>query len=284
MFRNYLKTAIRNLLRNRTYAAINISGLAIGIAACLLIGIYILHELSFDRFHSKADRIARVTMEYSHGDGERKVALTGTKAGPEFTRVFPEVEAYTRTMKSIRVVKYEGQSFEEKNILYVDSAFLTMFSFPLIAGEAATALNSPDKIVLTRSTAQKYFGSADPIGKILRIGDTRDFMVTGVVENPPVNSQIRFDFLTSFTSLNASKVEKWWEANYITYLQLSPKVDINTVQSRLAAHMKKVSAEELKMEGGNYLTFHLEPLTSVHLHSALDGFEPNNNITYISLE
>ena len=123
MFRNYLKTAIRNLLRNRTYAAINISGLAVGIAACLLIGIYILHELSFDKFHSKADRIARVTMEYSHGDGESKVALTGTKVGPEFTRVFPEVEAYTRTMKSIRVVKYEGQSFEEKNILYVDISF-----------------------------------------------------------------------------------------------------------------------------------------------------------------
>jgi putative ABC transport system permease protein len=281
MFRNYIKTAIRNLLRNKTYAAINISGLAVGIAACLLIGIYILHELSFDKFHAKADRIVRVTMDYNAGDAESKVALTGTKVGPEFTRVFPEVEAYARTMKSTRIIKYEGQAFEEKNFLYVDSAFLTMFSFPLIAGEAATALNSPDKIVVTRATAQKYFGAADPIGKILRIGDTRDFMVTGVVENPPMNSQIKFDLIASFTSLNASKVEKWWEANYITYLQLSPKADINNLQSRVAAHMKKVSTDELKMEGGNYLTYHLEPLTSVHLHSALDGFEPNNNITYI---
>ena len=117
MFKNYLKTAFRSLLRNRTYAAINISGLAVGIAACLLIGIYILHELSFDKFHSKADRLVRVTMEYNNADAATRTALTGTKVGPEFVRVFPEVEAYARTMKSTRVIKYEGQAFEEKNLL-----------------------------------------------------------------------------------------------------------------------------------------------------------------------
>lgn len=281
MFRNYLKTALRNLLRNKTYAAINISGLAIGIAACLLIGIYILHELSFDKFHANANRLARVTMEYVSNGTETKTAVTGTKVGPEFLRVFPEVQAYARTIKSTRPVKYNGKIFEEKNILYADSAFLSMFTFPLVAGEAATALNSPDKIVITRTAAQKYFGNEDPIGKILRIGDTRDFMVTGVVENPPQNSQIKFNFLASFTSLGASKEEKWWEANYITYVLLSPKADLNQLQSRVATHMQKVTKEELKMEGTDKLTYHLEPLTSVHLRSKLDGLEPNNNITYI---
>lgn len=281
MFRNYFKTAIRNLLRNKTYAAINITGLAVGIAACLLIGIYILHEMSFDKFHDKATRLVRVTMDYNFGDAATKTASTGTKVGPEFARTFPEVEAYTRTLKYARVVKYEDKLFEEKNFLYADSAFFTMFSFPLIAGDAATALSGPDKIVITKEMARKYFGSADPMGKILRIGDTKDFMVTGVAENPPLNSQIQFDFIASFSSLNAYKREIWWEANYITYLQLSPGTDIKSLQDRVTAFMKKVTKEELKAEGSNYLTYHLEPLTSVHLHSKLDGFEPNNNITYI---
>ncbi|HYF33515.1 MAG TPA: FtsX-like permease family protein [Chitinophagaceae bacterium] len=281
MFRNYLKTAIRNLLRNKSYAAINISGLAVGIAACLLIGIYIMQELSFDKFHTNASRIVRVTMEYNFGDAETKTALTGTKVGPEFSRRFPEVEAYARTLKFTRVVKYEDKSFEEEKFLYADSAFLSMFSFPLVSGNAATALNSPDKIVITRDIARKYFGSANPIGKVLRVGENRDFMVTGVTEAPPSNSQIQFDFIASFSSLNASKVEKWWEANYVTYLLLSPNAELQRLKEGVGAYMKQVSKEELKIEGSGYLAYHLEPLTSVHLRSALDGFEPNNNITYI---
>src|SRR5215216_2938179 len=128
MFRNYIKTAIRSLLRNKSYAAINIAGLAVGIAACLLIGIYILHELSFDKFHTKANRLVRVTMQYDFGDAETKTAVTGTKVGPEFSRRFPEVETYARTLKFTRVVKYQDKAFEEKKFLYADSAFLGMFT------------------------------------------------------------------------------------------------------------------------------------------------------------
>ncbi|MGB8194453.1 MAG: ABC transporter permease [Chitinophagaceae bacterium] len=281
MIRNYFKTAFRNLLRNKSYAAINIFGLSIGIAACLLIGIYILHEMSFDKFHAKAKRLARVTMEYNSGDAEIKLALTGTKVGPEFRRSFPEVEAYSRTLKFTRVVAHEDKAFEEKNFLYADSAFLGMFSFPLISGNAALALNSPDKIVITQKMARKYFGSADPVGKVLRVGGTKDLMVTGVLADPPSNSQIQFDFIASFTSLNAAKVEKWWEANYVTYLLLSPAAKLDALQSRVSAFMKKVSKEELKMEGSAYLTYFLEPVTSVHLGSSLAGFEPNNSMNYI---
>jgi putative ABC transport system permease protein len=280
MIRNYFKTALRNLLRNKTYAAINITGLAVGIAACLLIGIYILHELSYDKFHANRDRLARVTMEYSSGDTKNAVAVTGTKVGPEFQRNFPEVQAYTRTLKYSRVVGYQEKVFEEDNFLYADSAFFGMFWFPMVAGDAATALNSPDKIVITTEIARKYFGSTDPMGKVLRVG-TKDLMITGVVTEPPSNSQVQFDFIASFTSLNASKVEKWWEANYVTYLLLAPNTKIESLQARVASLMKKVSKEELKMEGSSYLTFFVEPLTKVHLHSALQGFEPNGSITYI---
>jgi len=281
MFRNYLKTAIRSLLRNKAYAAINIIGLSLGISACLLIGIYIVHELSFDKFHKNADRIARVLMEYNTGDAPQTLSSTGTKVGPQFQRTFPEVQAYTRTLKYTRVVSYEDKAFEEKNFLYADSAFFSMFSFPLTAGNASTALNTPDKIVLTDKMAKKYFGSADPIGKILRIGGTKDFIVTGIAKEAPSNSQIKFDFVASFTSLGAAKEEKWFEANYVTYLLLSPNTKISAVQDRIRAYMKKVNKDEMKLSGSQFLTYSLEPLTRVHLHSAYDGFEPNNSITYI---
>ena len=196
-------------MRNKSYAAINIAGLSIGIAACLLIGIYILHELSFDKFHANAGRLARVTMHYNFGDADNKLAITGTKVGPAFQRTFPEVQAYARTFKFTRVVSYEDKAFEEKSFLYADSAFFGMFSFPLLSGKASDALNSPDKIVITNRMAKKYFGSADPIGKVLRVGGNKDFIITGVAAEPPANSQIQFDFVASFASLGAYQRENW---------------------------------------------------------------------------
>ncbi|GEO09207.1 ABC transporter permease [Segetibacter aerophilus] len=280
MLRNYFKIALRNFYKNKLYSFVNITGLSIGICSCILIGVYIMHEISFDRFHANADRIVRVTMDYNNGNAVNKVATTGTKVGPEFNRSLPEVEGYSRTLKYTRVIGYGDKVFEEKNFLYADSAFFSMFSFKSVAGDPSTALNAPDKIVLTQSAAKKYFGKADPLGKILKVG-TKDFMVTAIAMDAPDNSQIKFDFVGSFTSLGASKEEKWWEANYITYLLLNPKANIDAVQKRVTAFMQKVSTEELKMKGSEYLTYHLEPLTKVHLYSSLDGLEPNNNIVYI---
>jgi putative ABC transport system permease protein len=281
MIKNYFKIAVRNLFKNKLYSFVNIFGLTIGIASCILIGIYIVHELGFDKFHNNADRIARVTMDYNGGDAQTKVSSTGTKVGPQFKRTFPDVEAYSRTIKNTRVLKYQDKLFEEKNFLYADSAFFSMFSFPLVAGNPATALDAPDKIVLTKTSAKKYFGSEDPMGKVIRIGDGKDFIVSGVAEDVPDNSQIKFDFVGSFSSLGASKEEKWWEANYVTYLLLKSGGKLQPLQQQVYNYMKEVSKTELKMEGSSYLTYHLEPLTKVHLYSALDGLEPNNNIVYI---
>ncbi|HET9278022.1 MAG TPA: FtsX-like permease family protein [Flavitalea sp.] len=281
MFKNYLRVAFRNLYKNKMYSLVNIIGLTIGITSCLLIGIYITHELRYDRFHVNADRIVRVTMDYSFGDEAVTVATTGTKVGPQFKRIFPEIEAYTRTLKIARAVKYEDKLFEEKNFFYADSAFLGTFFFPLQAGDPVTALNTPDKILVTPATARKYFGTADPLGKVLRVGENKDFIVTGVIAEAPTNSQIQYDFVASFTSQNASKREQWNEANYITYLLLHEKTDIAALQKRISAYMKEVSQKELSLSGNGYLTYHIEPLGRIHLHSSLQGFEPNNNITYI---
>ncbi|HEY0041519.1 MAG TPA: ABC transporter permease, partial [Flavisolibacter sp.] len=281
MISNYFKIALRHLKKNKLYAFVNIAGLAIGITSCLLIGIYIFEELSYDRFHAKADRIARVTWQYNFGDAETKTASTGTKVGPQFQRTFPEVEGYVRLMKYPRVLKYEDKVFEEKNFLYGDSAFFSMFSFPLLKGNPATALDAPEKLVMTQSMAGKYFGDSDPIGKTVNVGGTKNFIVTGIVADAPENSQIQFDFIGSFKTLNASKTEKWNEANYITYLLLKQEGQLASLQQKVSAYAKKVAKEEMQVEGNNYMTFLLEPFTKVHLHSKLDGLEPNNSIVYI---
>ena len=232
MFKNYLKIAFRNLYKNKLYSLVNIIGHTVGISSCLLIGVYMLHELSYDRFHANANRIVRVTMDYNFGDAPTQTAYTGTKVGPQFKRMFSEVESYARTLKYTRAVTYNDKSFEEPNFLYADSAFLTIFSFPLLSGNVTTALNTPDKIILTERTARKYFGNAEPVGKVLRVGENKDFIITGIVADAPANSQIQYDFIASFTSLNASKTEKYNEANYLTYLLLNKDAKVEAVQKK----------------------------------------------------
>jgi putative ABC transport system permease protein len=272
---------LRHLQKNKLYAFVNILGLAIGIASCLLIGIYIWHELSFDRFHHKGDRIARVTWEYNFGDAETKTATTGTKVGPEFQRRFPEVEGYSRTLKYPRVIGFENHLYEEKNFLYADSAFFAMFSFPLLSGDPKTVLDAPEKLVITATAAKKYFGSENPVGKTVKVGGTKDFLITGIAQDVPDNSQIQFDFVGSFSTLSASKEEKWNEANYITYLQLRNKNSFAPLQQKIDNYIRSVGKEEMDLAAGQFMAYHLEPFTSVHLGSELDGFEPNSNVLYI---
>lgn len=281
MIKSYIKIAWRNLIKNRLYAGINILGLTAGIVSCLLIGVYIRHELSYDRFNHNAARIVRITMDYGVDGVPQKVAVTGTKVGPQFKRVFPSVADFVRVEKREGVIAYNNRLFQETAILYADPSFLEVFSFKTVAGNRADMLNAPDKIIVTQTAAKKYFDNTDPMGKILKVGD-KNFIVSGVAADAPSNSQIRFDFIISFNALPASKKEEWWSANYITYLLLKNKDDVQPLQKQITGYMKTVNAGELKMTGSQYLTYHLEPLTSVHLHSAVaDSIEPNGSITYI---
>ena len=280
MLKNYFKIAWRNLKKNRLYAFVNITGLTVGIVSCLLIGVYIKDELSYDRFNDNADKIVRVTMDYSQGGAPQKTSVTGTKVGPQFKRTFPAVDNFVRLEKRGGVITYNNRVFEENSILYADPSFFEVFSFKLINGDAS-ALSSPEKIILTQTSAKKYFDTENPVGKTLKIGD-QNFMVSAVAADAPSNSQVKFDFIVSFSNLNASKTEKWWEANYITYLLLKDKDQIQPLQKQVAAYMNGISINELKMTGSHYLTYHIEPLTSVHLHSNLpSSLEPNGSITYI---
>lgn len=284
MFKNYLKIALRNLRKNKLYSSVNIIGLTIGLVGCLLIGIYVWNELTYDRFHKNADRIARIIMETRSSGSANQIALTGTKVGPEFKRSFPQVETYVRTMKYPLSLANGEKAFDEKNVLYADADFFSMFSFPLLRGNAATVLDGPQKIVLTEKVAKRYFGNDDPIGKVLRInGGTKEYEVTGLVADAPLNSQIQYDIIISFASTNAFKTEKWSEANYVTYLLLNNKNQIGELDAAIQPFMKKISKDELRIpESSGYKTFHLEPLRSVHLYSGVaSGLEANGNITYI---
>lgn len=287
MFKNYFKTAFRRLSRNRMYTIVNIIGLTVGITSCILIGLFIKNELSYDRFNKNADRIVRVNMSYGNSISTSNAAVTGTKVGPQFQLTFPQVESYVRLYPISGIVKYQDKMFNEKKILYADSTFFQIFSFHLLRGNPATALSTPNDIVITPEIAKKYFGDADPVGKVLHIGtepgSQNDYTVTGVVADAPAASQIKFDFIASFNSLRKIVDNpQWFTANYYTYLLLHNPSQIAPLQKGITVYMKEVNKNELGMTGGDFLTYHLEPLTRVHLYSKVgEGIEPSGSITTV---
>jgi putative ABC transport system permease protein len=280
MLKNYLKVALRNLLKHKSQSLINIFGLAVGLACCILIVLFVKDELGYDSFHAHADRIVRVTMEYKWDGEVKEAALTGTKVAPAFTREFPEVEKGVRIFSYPSVVKAGDKLYNEKGFIYADSSFFEVFSFELIKGDASALLDTPDKIVLTKSAAAKYFGAEEPIGRSLRIHDSYDLVVSGVVADVPSSSQIKFDMVASFAKIGASKTEQWYSANYITYLLLNDGKAIATLQLKIKPYMQ-AHASETGMTGDGYLAYNLQPLREVHLYSKLPGFEPNGEIKYL---
>jgi len=281
MFRNFFKTAWRNLWKNKTSSVINIFGLTIGLTSCLLIALYIKHELSYDDFEKNGSRIARVIMEYNFDGSSASNAgnFTSVRVAPVFKRTFPEVESAIKMTEYERVVSYGDKLINEKNFMYADSTFFDIFSFRLLQGDPHKVLEASHDVVLTQSTAKKYFGNENPVGKALRVGnDSVLYQVTGVMQDCPSNSQIKFDFLASFSSLGITPEyeESYWDANYTTFLLMKNENSISQLQAKLPAFMKK------EMEGqGATINFYLEPFNSIHLHSSYGGFEPNNSITYI---
>jgi putative ABC transport system permease protein len=243
--------------------------------------LYLQHEISYDKFQEKGDRVVRVIMEYGFNDGPpTKGNFTSTKVFPAFKRNFPEVEDGVRMTLATRLVKYREHLFNEKKFMYADSTFFNVFpSFKLKIGQAGEVLKDPNRVVLTESAARKYFGNiSDAVGKTLEISSRQDpFLVTGVVEDCPSNSQIKFDFLASFSSLGETQEETYWNANFTTYLLLKDQPSIASLQAKIKPFMKK----EMANVAGAYVNFELEPYTKIHLYSPYDGFEPNSNIMYI---
>jgi putative ABC transport system permease protein len=279
MIKNYLKLAFRHLLRKKTFSFINIFGLTIGLTGCVLIGLFIADELSFDTFNRKGDRIARVTMEFTNSGTLNPAAESGTRVGPRFHSVFPAVEGFTRTYIGRTLVSNGVTHFEENNFLYADSSFFDIFTFPVLRGDP-NPLKSKDNLVITESTAKKYFGSEDPIGKTLRIRDEKNYRIAAIIADPPGTSQLQFDFVARFDNLE--KPDEWWTANWITYLLIRDPHGFTPLEQQINAYMQTPAIRnETGLTGRDYLIYHLEPLTRVHLYSKLQGFTPNGSITTV---
>lgn len=279
MLKNNLKLAVRNLWKNKISTVINVFGLTVGITSALLIALFIYHEISFDAFQPNKERIARVVMEYSFDGSTNKAkgTFTSTKVAPVFSRTFPEVEQGVRMTDADMIVKLNNEPILESNFMFADSSFFRTFSYDMLEGNAATALNGPDKVVLTASTAAKYFGNESALGKILIAGNTdTPYEVTGVIRDYPATSQIKFDFLASFSSLRANQEESYFNANYTTYLLLNDANAFAPLQEKLHPFMES----EMKGKGAD-IRFYLESFSDVHLYSPYPDFVGSISITYL---
>jgi putative ABC transport system permease protein len=290
MFKNYMKITLRNMRRHKGYSFINTAGLVLGLSIVLLITIYIRYELSYDRFHENADSIYRVIQKHE----EASSGSLGWNATPGLLKSTlleecPEVENAARLCLWRGIINLRGLfssgkvSDFETAIYMVDPEFLEIFSFPLVKGDPKTALNDPFSILLTREMAEKYFGSEDPIGKVLNADKTYDYKITGVFENIPANSHVHFDFLISFSTIYSfpegkeGRVEAWGNHNYITYLQLAKDADPKKVQARMSDIIKSYSERYANR-------FFLDPVTRIHLHSHINlDLEANSDIRIIYL-
>ena len=285
MLENYLKITFRNFKRQRGYSFITLTGLALGMACCLLIILYIQFELSYDRFHTDTDCIYRIVMDASIGSTNVKVPITNNPLSPALVRDYPEVIASTRIREISKIlVKYGDNQFYESGSLFADNSIFDVFSFPFIHGDPQNALVRPFTIVLTERSARKYFGQANPVGKVLRLDSAKDYEVTGVIKDVPLNSHLTFDILISFETLFVDQPQardNWISAHNFTYLRLHENTASSDLESKFPSLVKKYMGSSLKALGGS-IRYSLQPLTDIHLHSNLQfEFAPNSSILYI---
>jgi putative ABC transport system permease protein len=284
MLKNYLKVAFRNFSKHKSFSAINIAGLAAGLAACLLILLYLQDESSYDRFHEHAGRIYRLIDDVDIESESRHFSAVSAPMGPALAREYPEVEHALRFyVWEEPTVQYGDRRFDAGNVFFGDSTAFDVFTFPLVAGHAGTALRDPYSVVLTETAAARFFGGAAAVGQVLTIGGD-DYRVTGVMRDLPRQSHFHFEVLASFTTLEAnsrSMVESWWRHDFYTYLLLRDPAEATSLAARLPGfidrHMGKLIAER---DAG--LVASLQPLTRIHLHSnRYEEIEPNGSMTLL---
>jgi putative ABC transport system permease protein len=294
MIRNYLKTAIRNLWKNKGFSAINIIGLAIGLATCLLIIIYVMDELSYDRWNPNADRIYRLDGEIKYGGNHFILAVAPAPGGPTVLRDYPEVEKEVRFRnQGGRLVRKGNQNIREDAVIFADSTLFDVFPLPVIAGDPHTALINSRTAVITEKIARKYFDAVDVVGRTLLINDSIPYKVTAVIRDMPVQSHFRFDIFLSLSELEEGKeMDNWLSNNFNTYLLLKKGTDPRRFEAKIgglltkyvspAMHAAVNASLEDFLKAGNIWNFSLMPLTAIHLYSNKTAeLGANGNIQYV---
>ena len=287
MFKNYLLIAYRNLIRQKTYSVINISGLAIGFAAFILIVLHVIHEFSFDKFHEKADDIYRVCINGRISGDVFNVAVCASPTGEAMVRDMPEV------LKSVRINKFsqtvffstENDRFYEEGMIFADSTFFDVFTFEMLQGNPETALDEPNSIVLTEKIAKKHFPDKNPIGKTIKMNDKETFIITGIIKDVPGNSHFTFNMVSSYSTflkMYGNQGNKdWGSLNVHTYVLLAPGTDSRQVEAKFPEFLKKNMGELSEMPSIKFEPY-LQPMKIIHLHSNLMAeLESNSDINYV---
>jgi len=296
MFKNNIITTIRNLIKQKGYSLINISGLAIGVASALMILLYVQEELSYDKFHEKADQIHRIYIDGKIAGDEIIGAISCAPIGATMVKDYPEVINYTRifTFGGDPIIRYEDKNFVIDEFYYVDSTFFDVFTVEFLRGEPQKALNRANTLVLTEDVAQRLFGQDDPLGKSLKVGnDGTDYEITGVVKSFPNNSHFSFNILGSFITIPQLANSTFWVSNNnYTYILLQEDFPYQDLEAKMPEMVETYAGPQLQMfsnatwdefiEGGNKYGYKLQPLKDIHLRSDLEyEIEPQGNITTI---
>ncbi len=287
MLANYLKVVFRNLSRNLGYSIIKIAGLALGLACCILILLFVQYEWNYDDFHKNRDRIYRLTFTKTLNGIPSQYAASPAAAAPAFSESLPEVASYVRLLTSgSAFINYEDKQFYESGRLFADISFFEIFSFEFIHGDPATALQSPHSIVLTETLARKIFGEKNPLGRIVNLSRPGDVKVTGIIKDIPGQSDFNFRYVLPMTILQQADpalLAHWLIPNPESFLLLSENANHRDVQQKLAAIVSTQAGEKAAASGAK-IAFRLQPLSEVHLYSEhLLYSDSQGNITTIYL-
>jgi putative ABC transport system permease protein len=281
MFTNLIKHSLRSFKRQRAYIIINVLGLSIGIACSLLIALFVIKEVSYDRFNSKKERIFRLILNGKIGGQEITAAYTSAIIGPTLLKEFPEIEDFLRmTRGGPTKVEYNNQPFTEEHLVEADSSFFNFFSIPVLKGDPKNLLNAPRKVVLSESTAKKIFGTENPIDKTLKIGeDTLRYTVAGVMADIPENSHFEANIISSFMTNPRSKDGTWMRNGLSTYLLIKPNSRYITVEEKIPELMVKYVGPEVQQflgiplkdffAQGNKYGYSLQNLKDIHLDPSI---------------
>ena len=291
MFGNYFKIAFRNLTKYRFYSFINITGLAIGMAACLLILLYVQHELNYDRFHSKAKHIYRLNEHLVMGSAVSRTASVPLPTKNQVLADFPEITTAAYMFRpsswgNPTLIRVEDSEYTEESFLFTDPELFEIFDFPIIIGDRETMLTAPNQVLLDETTARKYFGDSNPVGRTIRMNNRTDLEVVGVMADIPDNSHMKFHLAASMETFKSffGNNQQAFESNWVwvagwCYLLLPDEQTAQTLREQLPAFVKRHFPPSL-VEDGVEIT--LQPMTDIHLHSNLElEFEPNSNILYV---
>jgi len=286
MIRNFIKTAFRSLLKNKGFTFINILGLALGLATCLLIVFYVVDELSYDRYNTKYDRIYRINTDLKYGETVSSFALAAPPVGDALVCNFPEVLKTARLSVAMNIrFKKGNENLVEDKVLYCDKSILEIFTMPMLAGDTHTALNDPTSIVISQSAAKRYFGNTAAVGQtLMMVGDSSVHNVTGVMRDMPSQSHFRADFLIPL-ALNTD--HSWSHFNTNTYILLKPGADHKKLEAKFDGLMRRnINTADFDYDKfsskGNYIRMNLTPLTDIHLKSNRQReLAPNGNIEYV---